>query len=152
MWDMRLLVQFSCVLFLCLPAFAQAELKADLFARAASTKIVADLRVLSEKTHEPTDLALAFFAQDLAGLMRQPKVVDSHVPRLVGEIDAVFKSAGTSTAGFFDHIQNFKTILIEMGVPRGLVDKPARDLETIGRQVRGPEDTPARPVSTPRRR
>ena len=152
MSEVRLLVQFSCVLFLCLPACAQAGLKADLISHADSTKIAADLKALSEKTHEPTGLAVAVFAQDLAGVMRQPKVVDSHVPRLAAEIDAVFKSAGTSTAGFFDHIQNFKTILIEMGVPKSQADKPSRDLEIIGRQVRGPEDTPATPPAAPRRR
>jgi hypothetical protein len=67
---------------------------------------------------------------------------------LVDEIDAVFKSAGTSTSGFLDHIANFETCLTTIGADKGSAHKLAMWLETIGKQVRGPDDTP---VKVPRR-
>jgi hypothetical protein len=44
--------------------------------------------------------------------------------------------------GFLDHIVNFKTVLNTIGLPPGDAAKLGRELETIGRHVRGPDDTP----------
>lgn len=141
---MRPLVLFSCVLFLCLPGFGQAELKADLMSHAADAQVATHLMALSEKTHEPSQTAVSVFARDFDGLLRLRQVREPFASRLVAEIDAVLKSAGTSTAGFYDHVARFETILEEMGVSRLNADRVGAELEKIGRQVRGPEDTPVK--------
>ena len=61
---------------------------------------------------------------------------------IVAEIDAVLKSAGTSTIGFHDHVGQFEKIMLAVGTPQSTSHKLAGELEIIGRQVRGPEDTP----------
>ena len=63
---------------------------------------------------------------------------------MVAEIENIFKSAGTSTVGFHDHVEKFERIMINIGTTQSTVHKLAATLETIGKQVRGPEDTPAR--------
>jgi hypothetical protein len=66
------------------------------------------------------------------------------VDAVVAEIDSVFKSAGTSTLGFRNHIGRFEKIMITVGTSRSTAHQLAAELEIIGRQVRGPEDTPVR--------
>lgn len=139
---MRLLVLLMCVLFLCLPGFGQAELKADLMSHAPYMQVATRLTALSEKTHEPDRVAVSTFARDLSIALSHAQMREPLVSELVREIDAVFKSAGTSTAGFYEHVTRFKTALESMGLPKGSADRLGADLEKIGREVRGPEDTP----------
>jgi hypothetical protein len=143
---MRLLVLGSCALFLTLPGYGQNDLKIDLLTHAPEAQVVHHLLSLSEKTHEPSGLTVTFFANDLTKAMAQRQLRNADVTPLVNEIDAIFKSAGTSTVGFLDHIAAFKTAMISLGVSAGDAAKASRELEAIGRQVRGPEDTPVDPI------
>jgi hypothetical protein len=141
---MRLLVLGSCALFLGLPGYAQNDLKSDLLSvpHASTTQVAAHLKALSEKTHEPSNFAVDVFARDLAHALGLKSLSDAEVTPLVTEIKAVFKSAGTSTVGFLDHVANFKAALHTIGVAPVDIAKLGGELETIGKQVRGPEDTP----------
>jgi hypothetical protein len=152
---MKLLVLCSCALFLCLPANGQkALLKADLLSlsRASESQVSAHIMLLSEKTHEPTGSAVEQFARDLIVASRLATVRSSgpaslpelQADALAAEIDSVLKSAGTSTVGFHDHVARFETIMLTIGSPQQAAHKLATELEAIGKQVRGPEDTPVR--------
>jgi hypothetical protein len=44
--------------------------------------------------------------------------------------------------GFHDHVGQFEKIMLAVGTPQSTSHKLAGELEIIGRQVRGPEDTP----------
>ena len=101
-----------------------------------------ELKALSEKTHEPSNFAIDVFSRDLAHVLGLKNLSDAEVTSLVTEINAVFKSAGTSTVGFLDHVAKFKTALGTLGVLPADIAKLGGELETIGKQVRGPEDTP----------
>ncbi len=144
LFSMRLLVLGSCAMFLCLPGYGQKELKADLLSlpQTTNTQVVPHLMALAEKTHEPGRPEVQIFAGDLVLFLGHAKLHDAEASQLVAEIDAVFKSAGTSTVGFLDHIVNFKTVLNTIGLPPGDAAKLGRELETIGRHVRGPDDNP----------
>lgn len=141
---MRLLVPATCALFLGLPGYAQNDLKSDLLSvpHASTTQVAAHLKALSEKTHEPSNFAIDVFSRDLAHVLGLKNLSDAEVTSLVTEINAVFKSAGTSTVGFLDHVAKFKTALGTLGVLPVDIAKLGGELETIGKQVRGPEDTP----------
>ncbi len=102
--------------------------------------------LLVEKTHEPSRPAVGIFARDLARALGSRPIQETEARRLVLEIDRVFKSAGTSTAGFLEHVANFENALVATGTERSAAHKLAAQLESIGRQVRGPEDTPVQPM------
>ena len=147
---MKLLVLVPCALFLSLPAFCQKDLRADLTSLARTPQAVAERQValhlmaLSERTHEPSRPTLETFARDLVRTLRSRPVTDIQAAQLVSLIDSVFKSAGTSTVGFLEHVRNFHAATGS--------GKLAAELETIGKQVRGPEDTPVMPAQYFRRR
>ena len=141
---MRLLVPGSCALFLCLPAVAQADLKADLLSHAAQAQVTNRMMALTEKTHEPSRFDVDAFARHLLQGLGKRTLREADASKLASEIDAVFKSAGTSTVGFLDHISDFRTTLGAIGVPANDVNNLGNELRAIGRQVRGPEDAPVR--------
>lgn len=147
---MKLPVLLPCALFLSLPAWCQKELQADLASLAHTPQAVAERQValhlmaLSEPTHEPSRPTLETFARDLARTLRSRPVSGAQAAQLVSLIDSVFKSAGTSTIGFYEHVRKFQE---EAGS-----SKLAAELAAIGKQVRGPEDTPVMPAQSFRRR
>jgi len=151
---MRLLLLCSCALSLCLPANGQKELlKADLLSLSWTSEgqVAAHIMLLAEKTHEPSGSAVERFARDLiwsqlakVGASRRAPLLERQADALVAEIDSVLKSAGTSTVGFRDHVARFETIMRTVGSPQPAAHQLATQLEAIGRQVRGPEDTPVR--------
>jgi hypothetical protein len=144
---MRLLVLFSCALFLCAPAFCQKELKADLLSPQRSAEaITTHLMLLVEKTHEPASDRVSTFARDLVSTLGKRPLADPSLSQLVTDIASVIRSAGTSTLGFHDHVADFALVLKTLGVQPAAVRNLAGQLEAIGRQVRGPEDTPVRPA------
>lgn len=141
---MKLLVLLPCALFLSLPAWCQKDLRADLTSLARTPQAVAERQValhlmaLSERTHEPSRPAVETFARDLVRTLRSRPVTGAQAAQFVSQIDAVFKSAGTSTVGFHEHVQSFQAMAGS--------GKLAAELETIGKEVRGPEDTPVMPA------
>jgi hypothetical protein len=128
-------------------------LRADLLSLSSNSEsqVVTHLMLMAEKTHEPLRPAVGQFARDLIrsrlapvrGLNPEP-FPERQVDAVVAEIDNVFKSAGTSTVGFHDHVGQFEKIMITIGTPQSTAHQLAGELEIIGRQVRGPEDTPVR--------
>ncbi|SPF38012.1 exported hypothetical protein [Candidatus Sulfopaludibacter sp. SbA4] len=151
---MRVLLLCSCLLSLCMPANCQKGLlKADLLSlsRTSEGQVAAHIMVLAEKTHEPARSAVEQFARDLIwsrlATVRSSSPAALQEPQadsMVAEIDSVLKSAGTSTLGFHDHVGQFEKIMLTVGTPQSTAHKLAAELEIIGRQVRGPEDTPIR--------
>jgi hypothetical protein len=128
-------------------------LKADLLSLTASSEnqIAAHMMLMAEKTHEPSRAVVEQFARDLVRSRLSPfhpanpvPIPETRVDALVAEIDSIFKSAGTSTVGFHEHVEKFERVMINIGTTQSTAHKLAATLETIGRQVRGPEDTPAR--------
>jgi hypothetical protein len=139
---MRLLVLVSCALFLCLPARGQKELKADLMpAQRNADSVATHMMLLAEETHEPSRDAVGIFARELVRTLAMRPLPESTVDQMVAEINAVFKSAGTSTAGFLDHVSAFQNALTPT-FQKAAAAKLGAELKTIGKQVRGPEDTP----------
>lgn len=158
---MRSVVLCLYALFLCMPANCQTELlKADLLSpsRSSGSQAADHIMLLAEKTHEPQRSEVEWFASDLIASLAtirslSPAILPkSQADAIVAEIDSVLKSAGTSTVGFRDHIVHFETIMFTAGTPRWTARRLASQLELIGRQVRGPEDTPVRPRAIPQRR
>jgi hypothetical protein len=108
------------------------------------------MMLMAEATHEPSRLSVMQFAHHLIGSRppSAPGLRERQADALAAEINAVFKSAGTSTAGFLGHIAAFENVMVAMGTQKPAARKFAQELQAIGRQVRGPEDTPIRPLAT----
>lgn len=143
---MRVLAVGVGLSFASVLAYGQRELKADLMSHASVPQVASHLRQLAEKTHEPSETAVNSLAKDLRQALANRGVHDPDVSRLVMEIEAIFKSAGTSTSGFLQHLEDFQRGLISMGVQPAVAERTSKSLEAIGRQVRGPEDTPLIPL------
>jgi hypothetical protein len=136
------------------PAICQKELlKADLLSASgvSESQVSEHIMLLAEATHEPPRLAVERFATDLIwSLLAAGRSLSSatlpkwQVDAMVAEIDSVLKSAGTSTVGFHDHVARFEAIMLRVGAPPSPAHKLAAQLEAIGKQVRGPEDSPVR--------
>ena len=149
---MRSLLLCSCALFLCMPANCQKELlKADMLSlpSVSESQLAGHIMALAEKTHEPLRSDVERFAKDLISSrgvtirsLNPASLPESQADAMVAEIDSVLKSAGTSTIGFFDHVAHFEAIMVTVGTPPSTAHKLAAQLEAIGKQVRGPEDTP----------
>ena len=139
---MKPLLTGLCAFFVCLPGSGQQSLQADLKSHASAPQITDHMMALSEKTHEPARHMVAALARDLAAALGHSTLDDAAAAGLAAHIAAVFRSAGTSTAGFLEHIQGFKTALTTAGVPAAAANRAGDDLLAIGKQVRGPEDTP----------
>ena len=145
---MRLLVPVACALFLCGPAAGQQQLKTDLLSLSRSSQSAAErdvalhLAALAERTHEPSRAAVEAFARNLVRALRGQSVQEFQAAQLTAEIDSVFKSAGTSTVGFLAHVEDFQTCLAGFVQDKAAVRNLGGQLAAIGKQVRGPEDTP----------
>jgi hypothetical protein len=151
---MKSLALFLAPVFLCLPAIAQpvTELTGDL--RALSQKsgpapeltrqIAAHITALQEKTHEPSAVSVQQFAADLARFLEGKPATGEQAQKLAAHIDKVLKSAGTSTMDFNATVSDFEVTLKAIGVTGLYAHAAANRLENIGKQVRGPDDSPVR--------
>ena len=87
-------------------------------------------------------LSIDMFANGLVRALSGHSLREADAATLVKDVDAVFKSAGTSTIRFLDHVASFKAALGSIGVPGMEATTLSNQLEKLGRQVRGPDDTP----------
>lgn len=111
---------------------------------ALTHQLGAHLLLLAEKTHEPSSSTIGRFADSLVGAVAGHALSREDVGRLALDIQQTLQSAGKSTAGFEETIQDFEKRLMRAGVPAVRSHLAASNLERIGREVRGPEDTPVR--------
>jgi hypothetical protein len=111
---------------------------------ALTRQLNAHVLLLAEKTHEPKSTTVQQFVGSLVGAVAGHSLSQEDLDRMAGDIQQALQSAGTSTAGFEETIQNFERRLMRVGVPAVRSHLVASSLERIGREVRGPEGAPAR--------
>ncbi len=112
---------------------------------AFTRQVGAHILMLAERTHEPKPPTLQRFSESLVAALAGHSPAREDIDRLAGDIEEVLQSAGTSTAGFQQTIQDFEKHLMRAGVPAVRSHLVASNLEHIGREVRGPEDAPVQP-------
>jgi hypothetical protein len=159
MRSLRTLALGFFALAACLHGQPQQQLKADLLGLKQKPPAKADLKhqissdimSMAEKTHEPAILDLQMFVSSLADVLPGSSLHDQDAGRLAADVFKVMRSAGTSTAGFFDTLTDFRDTLVAAGVREASATRTAKLLDAIGRKVRGPDDTPLdRPGIAPR--
>ena len=158
---MRAMILFIAALAIVAPGRSQSTstpqaLRADLLLLRQKSNVNSHLKqqigehilALSEKTHEPSSVSLHLFVNALADALAGNRLPDPDADALARDIYRVMQSAGTSTIGFHEVIQGFRARLLALGA------KPAAAgaLERIGREVRGPDDSPAQSPFLPRPR
>ncbi|HTX37188.1 MAG TPA: hypothetical protein VME43_19295 [Bryobacteraceae bacterium] len=111
---------------------------------AFTRQVVAHILLLAERTHEPQAPTLQQFSESLVAALSGHSPAREDIDRLAGDIEEVLQSAGTSTAGFEQTIQDFEKHLMHAGVPAVRSRLVASNLEHIGREVRGPEGVPVK--------
>jgi hypothetical protein len=138
---------------LCLSAQSGAQgLKSDLQSlragAAATPALTQQVRThilqMAQKTHEPTAPTLQAFTNSLVGALSGHSPAQADLDRLAGDIQQTLQSAGTSSIGFENTIQDFEKSLMRAGVPAVRAHLVSSNLEQVGKDVRGPEDTPVR--------
>ena len=111
---------------------------------AVTRQLGSHLALLAERTHEPSAATVALFADSLAGALAGHALTAETIERLAGDMQQTLQSAGKSTSGFADTVQDFERQLMRLGVPAVRSHLVASNLERIGREVRGPEDAPVK--------
>ena len=144
-------------LFLAIPlcVWAQADLQAlknDLQAlRTANTptsktalakQVGSHIMLLAEKTHEPKWTTLQQLANGMVYALAGRAVEREDLDAMAGAIQRVMQSAGTSTIGFVETVEDFEKRLAKAGVAASRAHDVASALERVGKEVQGPEDTP----------
>ena len=107
-----------------------------------------DIMSLVEPAHRPPQTLVQEFAHALTSeLGPRGWPVRRLVRQLTTDIQRVLQSAGTSTAGFHEAVDDAQKVLIALGVSTPSAQNLARLLRNIGEQVRGPEDVQALPLN-----
>jgi hypothetical protein len=101
-----------------------------------------DILALSEKTHEPSAAAVQEFANGLAAALGGHALKTEEIDGFARAIESVLQSAGTSTVGFEQTVDDFEKKLMKAGVRALESHQVASSLERVGKQVRGPDDFP----------
>jgi hypothetical protein len=135
---------------LCLSAQTSGGLKSDLQSLrtgapatpALAQQVGAHILVLAEETHEPKFPTLKQFSESLVSALAGHSFGQEDLDRLAGDIQQTVQSAGTSTIGFEETIQDFEKRLMRTGVKSARAHLVASNLERLGREVRGPDDRP----------
>jgi hypothetical protein len=106
-------------------------------------RLADDIMVLAEKPHQPPRTLVQWFANDLASALAGKRVTNQKLFRqLAADIQKTLQSAGTSTSGFHETVNQAETVLIALGLNTLQANGLARKLKAIGDRVRGPEDIP----------
>jgi len=100
--------------------------------------------LVAESTHEPKRATVQTLVSELAMALAGRPLSRSQAAQLAGGIVYIMQSAGTSTSGFFDVVNQFRSRLSGIGVMTLRAQAVAAQLERMGREVRGPEDVPVR--------
>jgi hypothetical protein len=112
---------------------------------AMMRQVSGHISLLAEKTHEPKAPTLQQFTNNLVYALAGHPLTPEESGGLCADIEHVMQSAGTSTRIFSDTVEDFEKRLTAAGVPATRAHDVASDLERVGKEVRGPEDTPVKP-------
>lgn len=107
-------------------------------------QFAADLASVADPDHRPLAKNVKNLADELTAAVSAGSVRFDLLPQVTAPIIAVLHSAGTSTSGFYESVEQAERALTSMGVAAPKARNIAGILKAIGMQVRGPEDFPAR--------
>lgn len=102
---------------------------------------------LTEQSHQPTMYSVAAFTTRLIHALAGKNVPAAQAGAIATEIDTVLHSAGLGTWKFKEAISGLKSALQSLGVSGADIDKVTTALESVGKEIRGPEGIPARRVN-----
>jgi hypothetical protein len=108
----------------------------------AAQELAALLLNASEKDHPPKSVTVEQFAKSLVAGFSGKSSSTPVAARIEKSILEVLHSAGTSTSGFKATLRDFERALRDGKVTPVHQKELADLLEALGREVRGPEDTP----------
>jgi hypothetical protein len=111
-----------------------------------SAQLAADLTAMADRDHRPSAIRIKVLADELSSVLNAKNLRVDALPQITGPIFDVLQSAGTSTIGFNDAISRFEVAMRVLGVEPRRARSAADRLRAIGKEVRGPDDSPARPV------
>jgi hypothetical protein len=127
-------------------------LQSDLRATGASTasaalssQVSTHILAMAETTHQPNAATVQPLANELVYAVAGRGLSSEDIDAIVRDVRAVMQSAGTTSQGFGDTVQDFENRLIQAGVPPARAHEIAADLERVGKEVRAPEATTVKP-------
>jgi hypothetical protein len=111
---------------------------------AVTLQLTTDLNAASDPDHRPMQLSISLLASQLANALPARDLRAERLSPLTSRIVDILNSAGTSTVGFYESVNHAEIALAALGVPKGKAHDIGQRLMTIGKQVRGPDDSPAK--------
>ena len=115
--------------------------------RAFHMAVADDIMGLADQAHPPSRTLVQEFATNLTDeLLPRGYPVRRLVRQLTTDIQKVLQSAGTSTAGFHEAVDDAQKVLVALGVSMPAAQNLGSLLRNIGKQLRGPGDMPALPL------
>jgi hypothetical protein len=109
-------------------------------------RINKDILSLSEESHRPSMYLVTVFTSRLTDALIGRPLPASHAAAMATAIDTVLHSAGLGTWKFKEAISSLEAALQSTGASPVAVKKAATALERIGKEIRGPEGMPIRPL------
>ncbi len=107
-------------------------------------RLANDIMALSEQPHRPSRSATVRLADGLVGALSGKQLTGLQLSELASGIVAVLHSAGVGTLKFKQSLFQVENALSSAGVNTPAARRVVAELEVVGKQVRGPEDLPAR--------
>lgn len=111
---------------------------------SVSQQLTNDIISSAERDHQPSRTAVVSFANELTGALGGRDLPANALSRLTTSIVEVLQSAGIGTLRFRASVSRAQEALISLGVDASTAQAVASRLMEIGKEVRGPEDIPAK--------
>jgi len=111
---------------------------------ALARQVGAHILMLAESTHEPKAVTVGQLSESLVTALAGHSPAQADLDRLAEDVAQTMHSAGTSTSGFAQTVQDFEKRLQRAGVPAVRARLVAASLQRVGREVRGAEGAPVR--------
>ncbi len=111
-------------------------------ASAVSRQLADGIMSLAESYHKPTRATVVRFAEELAYGLASRELPAKFVTQVSTSIVEVLESAGIGTYRFKESVARAKQALISLGLTDWKAQGIAERLRMVGKEVRGPDDTP----------
>ena len=112
----------------------------------ATDELTSTLMASSEADHRPSRAAVAVFARELTKILSGRELPAAAANQVATNVIGVLHSAGTGTSEFRQLISRFEKTLAGVGLSAAAAQRVAAKLTNLGKEVRGPQDTPLLPL------
>jgi hypothetical protein len=109
-------------------------------------RITTAIMSASEQQHCPSASKVGALTNELVITLLGRRLSETQLSELSTAIISVLRSAGVGTHAFMQSVSHVEKVLVSGGVRADAAKRVAETLSAVGKEVRGPEGVPARPL------